>query len=944
MPQLTKNIFEELSESIKGDVYTDTVRRYLHSTDGSYFRVEPACVVYPSHVDDVVTAVKFATRYGLSVHSRGAGSGLCGSAIGNGIILDFAKYMNELIEVDKENKTFTCLPGYRFGELDIELKGKGLFFPPDPSSGEYATFGGMYGTNASGAHSVKYGNVADYIEDAEFVTTEGKVYTLSGLSSTEMDKLDEPFKRLIKLYYDNSDTIDNGYPKIRFNVNGYNLKGLLKDGKLMLGKLFGGSEGTLAVVTKLKFRLIDKPTHDSLVVAYFDNIIDSAKAVQAILPMNPAGIEIMDKSLLQLAKDSDEKLREAIPDGYDNVCMIEFDGYSEEETSALAEQAKAILEKEKLSPEMHMAATADEKAKFWAVRKAAVPILYKLKSKKKILALIEDAAVPTDKLVDYFEGLYAILKENEAEFVIYGHIAKGLLHTRPMLDLKDPHDIELLKKLDDQIFGLVNSLGGVVSGEHGDGRLRSCYIKKQYGDLYDVFLQAKSILDPERRLNPDIKTNHDEYQMMKYLRFGKDYRSTDLAIKQLSWSEGFTDEAEKCHGCSKCTTVTTATRMCPIYKATRDEISAPKAKANILRALISGEIDDRAIYEKALQEVINECVACGSCHIECPSNVNIPKLSMEAKSQYVKKYGVKLADRVPTELENMGRKLRKVTWTLEPVMKFKAARKVMELAAGISADREFVPLEKASLFDRLSGHVSPKGEGLKVLFFSGCYAGYVRPNIGESAVKVLEAAGIEVIVPDQHCCGLPHLSKGMKDGAQKKIEQNLSSWGTLIDEVDYIVTTCTSCGLSLYKEWAYVVNDERVQKVKDKLIHISTLINDNSDKLTLNSDGVKLAYHKSCHFKGLPDNDSSIKMLKDIEGVELEDLASHCCGMAGSWGMKADNYELSTKIGDPMTSKLNNSDASVGVTDCPTCTIQMVHMSPKEIKHPIEVVAECLKK
>ncbi len=297
-----------------------------------------------------------------------------------------------------------------------------------------------------------------------------------------------------------------------------------------------------------------------------------------------------------------------------------------------------------------------------------------------------------------------------------------------------------------------------------------------------------------------------------------------------------------------------------------------------------------------------------------------------------------------------GRKLRKVTWTLEPVMKFKAARKVMELAAGIAAEREFVPLEKASLFDRLSGHVSPKSEGLKVLFFTGCYAGYVRPNIGESAVKVLEAAGIEVITPpEQHCCGLPHLSKGMKDGAQKKIEQNLSSWGgALIDEVDYIVTTCTSCGLALYKEWAYVVNDERVQKVKEKLIHISTLINNNRDKLELKSAGVKLAYHKSCHFKGLPDNDSSINMLKGIEGVELEDLASHCCGMAGSWGgMKAENYELSTKIGDPpMTSKLNNSDASIGgVTDCPTCTIQMVHMSPKEIKHPpIEVVAECLKK
>lgn len=944
MPQLTKNIFEELSENIKGDVYTDTVRRYLHSTDGSYFRVEPACVVYPKEVGDVVTAVKFASRYGLSIHSRGAGSGLCGSAIGNGIVLDFAKYMNSMVELDVDAKTFTCQPGFRFGELDVELKGKGLFFPPDPSSGEYATFGGMYGTNASGAHSVKYGNVADYIEDAEFVTTEGKVYTFSGLMDTDFDKLDEPFKRLVKLYYDNADAIESGYPNIRYNSNGYNLRQLINDGKLSLGKLFGGSEGTLAVVTKLKFRLLDKPTHDSLVVCYFDNIINSAKAVQAVLPLGPAGIEIMDKSLMELAKGSDEKLNQAIPDGYDNVCMIEFDGYSAEETQKLAEEAKAILERENLSPEMHMAATAEEKAKFWAVRKAAVPILYKLKGKKKIYAIIEDAAVPTDKLVEYFEGLYKILADNNAEFVIYGHIAKGLLHTRPMLDLKDPHDIELLKKLDDQLFELTQKLGGTISGEHGDGRLRSCYIKKQYGDLYDVFLEAKSIFDPERRLNPEIKTHHDEYQMMKYLRFGSDYRSSDMTDKQLVWAEGFTNEAEKCHGCSKCTTVTTATRMCPVYKVTRDEFSAPKAKANILRALISGAIDDKAIYEKALQEVISHCVACGSCHIECPSNVNIPKLSMEAKAQYVKKFGVSLTDRIPTELETMGRKLRKVTWALEPVMRFKASRKVMELGSGIAAEREFVPLEKQSLFDQLSGHKSPAGD-LKVLYYTGCYAGYVRPSIGMAAVEVMEAAGIEVIVPEQHCCGLPHLSKGMKSGANKKITQNLSSWGKLIDEVDYIVTTCTSCGLSLHKEWAYVVNDEMIDKVKDKLIHISTLINDRRDKIELEGNGAKLAYHKSCHFRSLPDNDSSITLLKGIEGVEFQDLASNCCGMAGSWGMKADNYKLSTEIGTPMTDKLKDSGAKYGVTDCPTCTIQMDHMGGgKPIKHPIEVVAECLKK
>ncbi|MGE4319757.1 MAG: anaerobic glycerol-3-phosphate dehydrogenase subunit C [Deferribacterales bacterium] len=943
MPQLTKNIFDELSDSVRGDVYTDSVRRYLHSTDGSIFRVEPACVVYPRDTKDVVTVVAFARRYGLSVHSRGAGSGLCGSAIGKGIILDFAKYMNRLVEVDETEKSFTCQPGYRFGELEAELKGKGLFFPPDPSSGEYATFGGMFGTNASGAHSVKYGNVADYIMDAEFVTSEGRVYTFNELEHIPYEKLDEPFKKLVELYKINDELIESSYPSIRFNVSGYNLRSLVKEGRLNLGKLIGGSEGTLVITTRLKFRLKDKPTHDSLVVAYFDNIINSAKATQAILPLNPAGIEIMDKSLLKFAKESDPKLNEAIPDGYDNVCMFEFDGFSESETAELADRAKKILEEQNLSPLMYTAATEEEKAKFWAVRKAAVPILYKIKSSKKILALIEDAAVPTDKLVEYFEGLYSLLEGNKAQFVIYGHIAKGLLHTRPLLDLKDPHDIEMLRTLDDGVYELVHRLGGAVSGEHGDGRLRSKYIKKQYGALYDVFIKAKEALDPEHLFNPEIKTHHDENQMMKFLRYGKDYRSNDIIDKQLLWQEGFVEEAEKCHGCSKCTTVTTATRMCPVYKVTRDEYSAPKAKANILRALISGAVDDRALFDEALQEVIRHCVNCGSCHIECPSGVNIPKLSIEAKSQYASRFGVHFGDKIPTKLEDMGRNLRKITWLIEPLMKYKTPRSMMEMVSGVSAERDFMPLAKNSLFDRLKEREPKKGD-IKVVYFSGCYAGYVRPQVGEALVKVLEAAGMEVYVPEQHCCGLPHLSKGLKEGALEKINANKRDWGRILDEADYVVTTCTSCGLSLYKEWGFLSNDDFVQKVKSKLIHIGTLVNKYFDRLDLNETDLKMAYHKACHMRALPDSDSSLTMLKKLKGAKVQDLASNCCGMAGSWGLKAENYDLSVQIGEPMTEKLKKSDAEIGVTDCPTCTMQMEHLAKKDVKHPIEVIAECLKK
>jgi len=519
-------MFNDLKIKLKGDLFTDRIRTCLLSTDGSIFRVQPMCVVYPKDAEDVTETVYFAEKHGLSLHSRGAGSGLCGSSLGNGIILDFTKYMNRLLNVDLKEKYFECEPGFRLGELEAALKGKGLFFPPDPSSGEYATFGGMYGTNASGAHSVKYGNVSDYILDAEVILSTGERIVLSQIPEKEYKYLPDKFKKLYNLYTEHAEKIESAYPQIKYNVSGYNLRGLVQNQRLDLRRLFAGSEGTLGIVTRLKFRLLDKPPYESLVVAFFDDILSSAKAIQRILPMKPAGIEIMDKSLLQLAKETDETLRDKIPDGIDNVLMIEFDAFDKNESLCLANDAKHLLISEGFTQNAYLAVSDEEKEKFWGIRKAAVPILYRLKGEKKILALIEDAAVPVQHLVDYFQGIYNILNRHNVKFVLYGHIAKGLLHTRPLLNLKDAHDVEMLKILGDEVFELVHSLGGSVSGEHGDGRLRSAYIKKQYPGIYDLFLETKNILDEKNILNPEIKTIHDPEQMKKNLRFGADYQIT----------------------------------------------------------------------------------------------------------------------------------------------------------------------------------------------------------------------------------------------------------------------------------------------------------------------------------------------------------------------------------------------------------------------------------
>ncbi len=942
-PAMKKNSFHhfnELRNLLEGDVCTDALRRYMLSTDASIFRKEPVCAVYPKNTDDVVKTVCFALEHGLRVHPRGAGSGLCGSALGSGIVLDFTKYMNRLLHLDMANKTFECEPGYRFGQLEEQLRGKGLFFPPDPSSGEYATFGGMYNTNASGAHSVKYGNVSDYILDAEIVLSTGQIMRLSDMEKCNYADLPDNLQSLFRMYTDNSQQIEKAYPHVRCNVSGYNLRGLVRNDRLCLGKFFAGSEGTLGIATRLTFRLADKPAYDSLVVAFSDDIVKSANAVQRILPMQPSGIEVMDKSLLELARNSDEKLRDKIPQGIDNVLLIEFDASDKEECAQYAEQTIRLLKQENLCHQAYAAVSAEEKQKFWALRKAAVPILYKLKGEKKILALIEDAAVPTDQLVEYFRGIYRILNHHKVSFVTYGHIAKGLLHTRPLLNLKDAQDVSLLKTLADEVFDLVYSLGGSASGEHGDGRLRSAYIRRQYPEIYPLFAQCKSLLDAKAILNPEIKTAHDPDLMKKSLRFGAEYSVSDIKEKSLLWPEGFVTEAEKCHGCSKCTTVTSATRMCPVYKITRDETAAPKAKASILRGLISGAFPDHSLYEKAFQHVMSQCIQCGSCFAECPSAVNIPKLAMEARAQFVRQFGASFENRVLAASEFAGHYGRKIPSLIKPAMNTEFVRKTAEIFTGISAQRNPVSFPAQSLFERIA---SVEGKGnIRVLYFAGCYAAYIHPEIGQAAVHVLKNMGMSICTPEQHCCGLPMLSKGMANEARSKIRENLKQWRSLLHTADYLTVTCSSCGLSLMQEWSYLADNAELRMIKEKLIHISELILRYRDRLHLKPYPAKAAYHMPCHLRLQPFADSSLNMLRSVPELELLDLKSLCCGMAGSWGMSAANFDLSRKMGSDLIGRLEQSRADLGVTDCPTCQMQMEQFGSKTVRHPVEIVNDCM--
>jgi Fe-S oxidoreductase len=673
-------------------------------------------------------------------------------------------------------------------------------------------------------------------------------------------------------------------------------------------------------------------------VAYFDDIVSAAQAVQAVLPLGPAGIEVMDKSLLGLARATDERLRSQIPADIDNLLLIEFDAATAGEATHQAQAALAVTAEG--CREAHLAASAADKARFWAVRKAAVPILYRLKGERKILALVEDAVVPTDQLVPYFKGIYRILGAHQVDFVTYGHIAKGLLHTRPLLNLKTARDVALLRPLADAVFELVRDLGGSVSGEHGDGRLRSAYVGRRYPRLYPLMNRVKALLDPSGRLNPALKTHHDPNQMMQDLRFGEAYGARELAHQTLLWPEKMVAEAEKCHGCSKCTTVTTATRMCPIYKFTRAEAATPKAKANLLRGLMSGALDSRSLFEQRFQAVMALCVYCGSCQYECPSRVNIPKLAAEAKAQYLRRFGATREQRTLTGLEAAGRWTRKLTPLTTPLTRSPLVRQALEKLVGISSQRPLPALRARSLFEQAVAHQAQGAPS--VLYFVGCYAGYIRPEIGQAVIRVLDHLGIRIHLPPQHCCGLPMLSKGMAERARGKVAQNLARWRRLVGQVDHIVVSCSSCGYALKAHWTDLSDAAVVNRLGPKVIHVSELVNRHRHRLSLKEKIAGAAYHLPCHLKIQPAADSSLRLLESLPGLSVHDLNGHCCGMMGSWGMSAANLALSRRIGGALMERLEAAPVEVAVTDCPTCRLQMEQLGTKPVRHPMEMVAERL--
>lgn len=601
-----------LEKEIAGEIFFDLPRRLLYQTSASSNAVLPKAVARPKNTQDLAILVEFCAKRGIPLTARGAGTGMSGSNLGPGVVIDFSRYFRSMIDLDTKAGRVRVQPGVTYGDLNSALATHGLFLPPDPSSGAYCTVGGMVANNAAGAHTVKYGSTREFVQELEIVDAQAKIERVSARKNSNGES--SRWDSVQRLLSQNREQIEKGFPAVSKNSSGYLLQGVFQDGNLDPAKLLAGSEGTLAFFTEITFRVLPLPARRGLLLASFDSLENAGAAVIAVRALNPSALEILDRTVIQAILQNSLSVVSALRENSEAALLIEWEASEE---SAIDRGLKEV--REALRPytdQIVLAKDSIEQAKLWNLRRAAA-VKVRRNDWKKPIRVIEDVAVPLAHVVDYIRGVRQILQRENTEAILIGHAGNGNIHVEPLLDVRAPDLKEKISRLAEQVSDLVVSLGGTLSGEHGDGIVRSPYLPKIFPSLIPVFEELKQIFDPSELLNPGvILPGKKKRSLLEELRYGK------ATIKTGTDFDDLHQEIEKCFSCGYCRS------YCPSYLSSNREETLPRARAALLRGMIFGEISSTELFQSPeTRKVFDSCIRCGKCSSDCPAGFDSAKLS-----------------------------------------------------------------------------------------------------------------------------------------------------------------------------------------------------------------------------------------------------------------------------------------------------------------------------
>jgi FAD/FMN-containing dehydrogenase/Fe-S oxidoreductase len=902
-----------LRRELRGEVRFDDGTRALYATDASNYRQVPIGVVMPRNTDDVMAAVALARQFGAPILARGGGTSLAGQCCNVAVVIDFSKYMHEIVDLNPNAKYARVQPGIILDDLRGRAERHKLTFGPDPATHTHCTLGGMIGNNSCGVHSLMAGKTVDNIDELDVLTYDGVRMRVGPTTDDELATIIEGGGRRGAIYAGMksirdrfADQIRVRYPKIPRRVSGYNLDELLPENGFHVARALVGSECTCVVILEAKCKLVDSPPARTLVVLGYRTIYEAADHVPKLLEFEPIGLEGVDDKLVGDMKTKGlnaDKLH-LLPEGK-GWLLVEFGGETQEESDAKGRRLLAAMKN--VSAKLY---TDPKEAKaVWAIRESGLGATAYVPGKRRTWEGWEDSAVDPKDLGRYLREMRVLLDKYGYVGDLYGHFGQACVHTRNDFDLESAAGVAKYRAYVDEAADLCVKYNGSLSGEHGDGQARAELLPKMFGEeLVGAFREFKSLWDPEWKMNPGKLV--EPYRITENLRLGADYKPWSPGTHfQYPDDDGRLETAVlRCVGVGKCRRMDGGT-MCPSFMVTREEEHSTRGRARLLFEMFEGKAIPNDWSNETVKDALDLCLACKGCKGECPVNVDMATYKSEFLSHY---YARRLR---PLAAYTMG---GIYWWSRLASLAPRLANLAMSIPMpGVAKERKLPRFANRTFRQLWSGGLQaagtnlqaagtrngPRTGGLKpaaprdVLLWVDTFNNHFHPEVAVAAVEVLEAAGYRVTIPRRPlCCGRPLYDWGFLGTAKKLLRQTLRELQPVLDAGTPIVGLEPSC-VSVFRDELgnLFPADDRAKRMKQQTMTLSELLS--RDNVPLPQLKRKALVQAHCHHKAIMKFEPEEALLRRM-GLDVDHPDSGCCGMAGAFGFEKEHYDVSMRIGE----------------------------------------------
>jgi FAD/FMN-containing dehydrogenase/Fe-S oxidoreductase len=946
-----------LKRELQGEVLFDRFSRGRYSTDASIYQIEPLGVAVPKDREDVAAALTIAREEGVPVLPRGGGTSQCGQTVARALVLDCSKFMDGVVALDVENRRVRVQPGVVMERLNARLRQHKLWFPVDVSTGDRATIGGMTANNSCGSRSIRYGNMVHNVRAIDAILADGTAAQFAEVPGNfGEDVQPERYRGLVRdmraLHRREADEIEARFPKLLRRVGGYNID-MINDAGHNMAHLLVGSEGTLGFFTEIELDLQPIPPHRVLGICHFPTFYQAMDATQHIVKLGPSACELVDRTMIELARNN--ALFRPIVDRFvqgepEAILLTEFAGEDAEDNLRRLKQLVQLMGDLGFPGGVVEATDAAFQSAVWNVRKEGLNIMMSMKGDGKPISFIEDCAVRLEDLAEYTDRLTQVFHKHGTYGTWYAHASVGCLHVRPVLNVKQELDVKKMRAIAEEAFAMVREYKGSHSGEHGDGLVRSEHHEAMFGPrIVRAFEEVKDNFDPAGLFNPGKIVRPSKMDDRSLFRFKPGYRQVPIDTV-LDWAEwgGFANAAEMCNNNGACRKSDPGV-MCPSYRATGDEQHLTRGRANTLRLALSGQLGADALVSDAMRETMSLCVSCKGCKRECPTGVDMAKMKVEFLYHYKKRHGLSLRDRAIAYLPRYAPYAARVAPLLNLRNRVPALAALGEKALGLSARRSLP--EWSREYYRGSTDTGPEG-GRNVVLLVDTFNRYFEPENAWAAERVLARAGYRVNTPEPAvgrplCCGRTFLAAGLVEEAKAEARRMIAGLKPDIAAGRPIIGLEPACLLTLRDEFPSLLpgEDAKALAAHAQLFEEFVASERKAGRFDLPMNpmpGRTALLHGHCHQKAFNTAGAAAEALRLIPELNVETFDSTCCGMAGSFGLEAEHYDVSLRIGElGVLPKMRAAAPDTLLAACGTsCRHQIADGAGREARHIVRILDE----